>query len=108
MIGAHSDHIGMSDTNPPVEHDSLKAYNMVARVEGADSRGAAPPTPEQWVRINAIKDSLRRVYPARLDSDEQWRRRRRLGFGFDSGDRRSVRERAGEAQAVADLHLADR
>jgi hypothetical protein len=68
VIGAHSDHIGMSATNPPVEHDSLKAYNIVARVEGADSRGAPPPTPEQWVRINALKDSLRKVYPARLDS----------------------------------------
>jgi hypothetical protein len=68
VIGAHSDHIGMSNTNPPVEHDSLKAYNIVARVEGADSRGALPPTPEQWVRINALKDSLRKVYPARLDS----------------------------------------
>jgi hypothetical protein len=68
VIGAHSDHIGMSAANPPVEHDSLKAYNIVARPEGADSRGAAPPTPEQWVRINALKDSLRNVYPARLDS----------------------------------------
>ncbi len=68
VIGAHSDHIGMSATNPPVEHDSLKAYNMIARVEGADSRGALPPTAEQWVRINALKDSLRKVYPARLDS----------------------------------------
>lgn len=68
VIGAHSDHIGMSSANPPVEHDSLKAYNMVARVEGADSRGAAPPTPEEWTRINAIKDSLRRLSPARLDS----------------------------------------
>jgi len=68
VIGAHSDHIGMSNANPPVEHDSLKAYNMIARVEGADSRGAQPPTPEQWVRINAIKDSLRKIYPARLDS----------------------------------------
>ena len=68
VIGAHSDHIGMSAANPPVEHDSLKAYNIVARPEGADSRGAPPPTPEQWVRINMLKDSLRKVYPARLDS----------------------------------------
>jgi hypothetical protein len=68
VIGAHSDHIGMSAANPPVEHDSLKAYNIVARPEGADTRGAAPPTPEQWVRINALKDSLRKVYPARADS----------------------------------------
>ncbi|HMG70562.1 MAG TPA: M28 family peptidase [Gemmatimonadaceae bacterium] len=66
VIGAHSDHIGVA--NGVVEHDSTKAYNLVARVEGADSRSATPPTPEQWTRINAIKDSLRRVYPARLDS----------------------------------------
>ena len=66
VVGAHSDHVGIAGTT--VEHDSLKAYNMVARVQGADSRGAAPPTPEQWVRINAIKDSLRKIRPARLDS----------------------------------------
>jgi hypothetical protein len=66
VIGAHSDHIGMAGA--AVEHDSIKAYNIVARVEGADSRGATPPTPEQWTRINALKDSLRRVRPARLDS----------------------------------------
>jgi peptidase M28-like protein len=68
VIGAHADHVGISGVSPVVEHDSLKAYNIVARVEGADSRGAAAPTPEQWTRINAIKDSLRRIYPARRDS----------------------------------------
>jgi Zn-dependent M28 family amino/carboxypeptidase len=66
VIGAHSDHVGFNQN--PIEHDSLKAYNIVARVEGADSRGAAPPTPEQWTRINQLKDSLRRVYPSRKDS----------------------------------------
>ncbi|HVE32498.1 MAG TPA: M28 family peptidase [Gemmatimonadaceae bacterium] len=68
VIGAHSDHVGMSAARPVVEHDSLKAYNIVARVEGADTRNAAPPTAEQWARINAIKDSLRKIYPARPDS----------------------------------------
>ncbi len=68
VIGAHADHIGMSAVRPVAEHDSLKAYNEVARVEGADTRNAPAPTAEQWVRINAIKDSLRRIYPARLDS----------------------------------------
>ena len=68
VIGAHSDHIGMAGANPPVEHDSLKAYNMVARVEGADTRNGAQPTAEQWTRINFLKDSLRRIYPARADS----------------------------------------
>ncbi len=66
VIGAHSDHVGFNAN--PVEHDSLKAYNMVARVEGADTRGAPPPTAEQWTRINALKDSLRKVYPTRPDS----------------------------------------
>jgi hypothetical protein len=66
VIGAHSDHVGFN--NRPVEHDSLKAYNMIARVEGADSRGAAPATDEELARINAIKDSLRKIYPAREDS----------------------------------------
>ena len=68
VIGAHSDHVGMSAARPVVEHDSLKAYNIVARVEGADTRNAPHPTAEQWVRINAIKDSLRKIYPARFDS----------------------------------------
>jgi peptidase M28-like protein len=68
VIGAHSDHVGLSAVRPIVEHDSLKAYNIVARVEGADTRNAPKPTDEQWARINAIKDSLRKLYPARLDS----------------------------------------
>lgn len=68
VIGAHADHIGVSGVRPVAEHDSLKAYNEVARVEGADTRNAPEPTPEQWARINAVKDSLRRIYPPRLDS----------------------------------------
>ncbi len=68
VIGAHADHIGLSGVRPIAEHDSLKAYNEVARVEGADTRNAPEPTAEQWVRINAIKDSLRKIYPPRLDS----------------------------------------
>ncbi len=68
VIGAHADHVGINGQRPVVEHDSLKAYNMVARVEGADTRNAPAPTAEQWTRINALKDSLRKVYPPRLDS----------------------------------------
>jgi hypothetical protein len=68
VIGAHSDHVGLSGVRPIAEHDSLKAFNMIAKVEGADTRNAPPPTAEQWARINAIKDSLRAIYPARLDS----------------------------------------
>ncbi|MEO8337765.1 MAG: M28 family peptidase [bacterium] len=65
VIGAHADHIGLSST--VAEHDSIKAYNAVVLLQGADTRPATP-TAEQWVRINSIKDSLRRIYPARLDS----------------------------------------
>jgi hypothetical protein len=68
VIGAHADHIGLSAARPIVEHDSLKAYNMIARVEGADTRNAPEPTAEEWTRINAIKDSLRKIYPPRKDS----------------------------------------
>jgi hypothetical protein len=68
VIGAHADHIGVSAARPVAEHDSLKAYNEVARVEGADTRNAPEPTAEEWTRINAIKDSLRKIYPARKDS----------------------------------------
>jgi Zn-dependent M28 family amino/carboxypeptidase len=68
VIGAHADHIGVSAARPVVEHDSLKAYNEVARVEGADTRNAPAPTAEEWTRINAIKDSLRKIYPPRKDS----------------------------------------
>lgn len=66
-IGAHNDHNGYT-IGGAVEHDSLKAYNIVARVEGADTRTAVTPTAEQWTLINAIKDSLRAIYPARMDS----------------------------------------
>ena len=66
IIGGHSDH--NAPTNRPIEHDSLKAYNMVALVEGADTRPRPVPTEEQWTRINQIKDSLRKIYPARPDS----------------------------------------
>jgi len=68
VIGAHADHIGINRQVPAVEHDSLKAFNMIARVEGADTRNAPPPTAEQWARINEIKDSLRKIYPPRIDS----------------------------------------
>ncbi len=66
-IGAHNDHNGYT-IGGAIEHDSLKAYNMVALVEGADTRPRPTPTAEQWVRINFLKDSLRKIYPSRMDS----------------------------------------
>jgi hypothetical protein len=64
-LGAHNDH----DPVMPyaLDHDSLRAYNAVARPEGAES-GDVEVTAAQWVRIRAIRDSLRRIRPPRLDS----------------------------------------
>ena len=64
-LGAHNDHIG---TGAPMPHDSLEAFNRVLRPGGAESQPAGAPTPEQWARINAIKDSLRALWPERTDS----------------------------------------
>jgi len=64
-LTAHNDHVGFDHS--PVDHDSLRAYNRVVRPMGADS----PPrqaTPEEVERITAIRDSLRKVHPPRLDS----------------------------------------
>ncbi|MGI9042965.1 MAG: M28 family peptidase [Gemmatimonadaceae bacterium] len=68
LIGAHSDHVGISAT--PVDHDSLRSYNRVMRPEGAQRRGVQPttPTPAQWSRIRASLDSLRQLRPPRPDS----------------------------------------
>jgi hypothetical protein len=63
-LGAHNDAIGIV---PPVDHDSIRAYNTVMRPRGAnDSPGQ--PTAEQWGRVHGILDSLRRLHPARADS----------------------------------------
>ena len=64
-IGAHNDHIGFD--HDPVDHDSLRAFNTVARPGGADD-APRTPTPEEAARIKTILDSLRRIHPARRDS----------------------------------------
>lgn len=64
-IGAHNDHIGIQA--PAVDHDSLRAFNTVMRPGGAEDNPGTP-TAAQTVRINAIRDSLRAIHPARLDS----------------------------------------
>ena len=65
-IGAHNDHIGFN--HAPVDHDSVKAYMMVARPQGADSPSGVTLTPEQTTRIRALIDSLHREHGVRLDS----------------------------------------
>ncbi len=64
-ITAHNDHNGFS--HRVVDHDSIIAYNTVAKPLGADS----PPheaSPGEWTRIRAILDSLRKIHPPRPDS----------------------------------------
>ncbi|HEY9225960.1 MAG TPA: M28 family peptidase, partial [Gemmatimonadaceae bacterium] len=63
-VGSHHDHIGFSR---PVDHDSIRAFNSVARKRGADDRLRAP-TSDEAARIAAILDSLHRARPARVDS----------------------------------------
>lgn len=67
-IGAHSDHLATAMR--AVDHDSLKAYNLVMRPNGADGRVAsnAPARPEQLARIRSLMDSLHRAHPPRRDS----------------------------------------
>jgi hypothetical protein len=64
-LTAHNDHVGFDHS--PVDHDSLRAFNRVIRPMGADSP-VRDPTPDEWTRIRAILDSLRRVRPSRPDS----------------------------------------
>ena len=64
-IGAHNDHVGYN--NEPADHDSVKAFQMVARPQGADNQ-ETPVTNADWARIRHITDSLRARHPARRDS----------------------------------------
>ncbi len=64
-VGAHNDHIAIESR--AVDHDSLRAFNKVMRPEGRQTPLRAP-TPDEWARIRAILDSLRRQAPPRRDS----------------------------------------
>jgi hypothetical protein len=63
-LGAHNDAIGIV---PPVDHDSIRAYNTVMRPRGANDP-PGEPNAEQVARIKAMVDSMRKLHPARLDS----------------------------------------
>jgi hypothetical protein len=64
-IGAHNDHVGFD--NQAADHDSVKAFQMVARPQGADNQ-ETPVTDADWARIRQIADSLRRAHATRSDS----------------------------------------
>lgn len=64
-LGAHSDHVGLDAE--AVDHDSLLLANRLYRKDGADG----PParlTPEQRARLDAARDSVAKLRPARRDS----------------------------------------
>jgi Zn-dependent M28 family amino/carboxypeptidase len=63
-ISAHNDHEGFAER--PVDHDSTIAYNTVMRPQGANDP-VGTPTPAQWARIRALRDSLS-ADGTRLDS----------------------------------------
>lgn len=63
-FGAHSDHVG---TGTPVDHDSVRAHNMVFRRGGAGPV-TAPASPAGFQRVRMIRDSLRAIRPPRADS----------------------------------------
>ena len=67
-IGAHNDHVGIR--KPPVDHDSLRAYNLELTRLGAPvwdrTKRALRDSLRSVIKINM--DSLRKIRPARLDS----------------------------------------
>ncbi len=66
-IGAHADHVGI--IGDPVDHDSIRAFNAVARPRGADDPPPRQVTDSQWILIRALIDSLHRAHGGpRLDS----------------------------------------
>ena len=65
-IGAHNDHVGMTAAH--MDHDSLKAFNIVARPQGADSAFPREMTASRIAQFNRILDSLRRVNRPKRDS----------------------------------------
>jgi hypothetical protein len=64
-IGAHNDHVGFN--NEPADHDSVKAYQLIARPQGADNADT-PVTDADWLRIRQMADSLRAKHTVRRDS----------------------------------------
>jgi len=72
-IGAHNDHLGFRFAGP-LDHDSLRAYNIMANriVEARTHSTPGTPggglTPEERASIHVNVDSLHRIRPARLDS----------------------------------------
>ncbi len=72
-LGAHSDHVQPGAPGAaggyalPIDHDSVWAFYHVVRPNGADDDNKAP-TAEDWPKILAKLDSVRKVRAPRMDS----------------------------------------
>lgn len=65
LVGAHNDHVGV---NPVVvDHDSVRAYNMVVRRQGANDP-VCTPTAEQQRKIDSLIARARSIRAPRRDS----------------------------------------
>ena len=65
LVGAHNDHNGVNPT--AVDHDSLRAFNTVARPQGANDP-LCRPTAAQQHRIDSLIAYARRIRAPRRDS----------------------------------------
>jgi hypothetical protein len=65
LVGAHNDHVGVNSV--VVDHDSVRAYNMVVRRQGANDP-VCTPTAEQQRRIDSLIARARSIRAPRRDS----------------------------------------
>lgn len=65
LISAHNDHNGINPV--AVDHDSLRAFNIVTRPQGANDP-LCRPTAEQQHRIDSLIARARSIRPPRRDS----------------------------------------
>src|SRR3954467_9071830 len=65
LVGAHNDHVGTNATS--VDHDSLRAVNLVTRRQG-NNDPVCRPTESQQRRIDSLIRYARSIRPPRRDS----------------------------------------
>ena len=65
LISAHNDHVGLRAMG--VDHDSLRAFNMITRPQGANDP-VCRPTAEQQHKIDSLIAHARSIRPPRRDS----------------------------------------
>ncbi|HEY0778410.1 MAG TPA: M28 family peptidase [Gemmatirosa sp.] len=65
LVSAHNDHMGVNAT--AVDHDSIRAVNMVTRPQGANDPACRPSAAQQH-RIDSLLAHARSIRPPRRDS----------------------------------------